>query len=197
MSAVSEAIVREFFEAHGFFVRQQRKHVSPSRREEDAVDFYVCNPRATDDGAPPFVLGTADLARVARAVVVVKGWHTETFSPAVMAHAPGMFKFLSPAMFKRAAEGFGCRERFLKLLVVPALPQSGEARTKSIEWLRAKGIDGVLPFRSMLAFLIAHTAANRNYVKSDLLQVLRILKSYGLLVEGDQQMDLFGKRRGR
>ncbi len=197
MSAVSETIVREFFEAHGFFVRQQRKYVAPSRREEDEVDFYVHNPRAKVGEPLPFVLGTADLAQVARAVVVVKGWHTETFSPAVLANAPEIFRFVSPAVFKKSAEGFGCLDPFLKILVVPALPQTGEARKQSIEMLRAKGIDAVVPFRTMLAFLIGHIAVNRNYVKSDLLQVLRILKNYGLLAQGEEQMDLFSRRRGR
>ena len=31
--AVSETIVREFFELHGFFVRQQRKHIAPKRED--------------------------------------------------------------------------------------------------------------------------------------------------------------------
>src|SRR6185369_11860639 len=44
MAAVSETIVREYFELHGFFVRQQRKYIAPARREDDEVDFFVLNP---------------------------------------------------------------------------------------------------------------------------------------------------------
>src|SRR5262245_31503084 len=107
MSAVSETIVREYFELHGFFVRQQRKFVAPARREDDEIDFLVINPNAgTEDrnrsaSALPFVLASADLAGVARAVVVVKGWHTDTFSPGLLANAPEIFRFLEPAVFKQ------------------------------------------------------------------------------------------------
>ena len=45
MSAVSETIVREYFELHEFLVRQHRKYISQTRREEDDdIDFFVLNP---------------------------------------------------------------------------------------------------------------------------------------------------------
>src|SRR5206468_9153864 len=92
MAAVSETIVREYFELHGFFVRQQRKYVAPSRREDEEVDFFVLNPhQAASDKPLPFVLSSAEVPVIARAVVVVKGWHTESFSSAVLAHAPEIF----------------------------------------------------------------------------------------------------------
>ena len=189
MSAVSETIVREYFELHGFFVRQQRKFVAPSRREEDEIDFLVMNPRGEAGGALPFVLGSEDLTRLARAVVVVKGWHTETFSPGLLAHAPEIFRFLEPERFQHAARAFGGEGAPAKILVVPALPHGAEAREQSIELLRAKGLDAVIPFRTMLADLINQIEVNRNYQKSDLLQVIRILKNYGFFPE--PQMDLF------
>src|SRR5207247_6264592 len=62
MAAVSETIVREYFELHGFFVRQQRKYVAPSRREDEEIDFFVLNPRHVAAGQPlPFVLTSEDL----------------------------------------------------------------------------------------------------------------------------------------
>jgi len=39
----------------------------------------------------------------------------------------------------------------------------------------------VIPFRTMLTDLASETQANRNYQKSDLLQIIRILKNYDLL----------------
>ena len=36
--AGSETIVREYFELHDFFVRQNRKHIAP-KREDDEIDF--------------------------------------------------------------------------------------------------------------------------------------------------------------
>ena len=51
MSAVSETIVREYFELHEFLVRQHRKYIGQTRRdEEDDIDFFVLNPHPQ---APP------------------------------------------------------------------------------------------------------------------------------------------------
>ena len=196
MAAVSEAIVREYFELHGFFVRQQRKYVAPARREDDEVDFLVINPHPEPgETALPFVLAAGDLPRIARAVVVVKGWHTETFSTAVLANAPGIFRFVEPAVFQQATKAFGHDGPLTKILVVPALPHSAEARAQSIELLRAKGIDAVIPFRTMLADLIQETEASRNYEKSDLLQIIRVFKTYDFFRE--PQLELFKPRRPR
>lgn len=197
MSAVSETIVREYFELNGFLVRQQRKFISQNRREEDDIDFFVLNPQARERQNPlPFLLATENLPGIHRAVVVVKGWHTETFSPAVLANAPEIFRFVEPAVFKRAAESFSDNDGSLtKILVVPALPQGEEARLQSIELLRAKGIDAVIPFRTILGDLISHTETNRNYQKSDLLQMIRVLKNYDFFKE--PQLELFKAKRRR
>jgi hypothetical protein len=189
VSAVSETIVREYFELRGFFVRQQRKYIAPSRREDDEIDFYALNPHYVPVAPLPFVLGSANLKGVARALVVVKGWHTETFSPAVLANAPEIFRFVEPAVFEHAAKSFGGDGPLTKMLVVPALPSGDEARAQSIELLRVKGIDAVIPFRTMLADLIEEIEVNRNYQKSDLLQIIRILKNYDFFRE--PQLELF------
>jgi hypothetical protein len=191
MSAVSETIVREFFELHDFLVRQHCKYISQTRRkEDDDVDFFVLNPHPqTTAEALPFVLGSADLAFIKRAIVVVKGWHTETFSSAVLIHAPEIFRFVEPKAFQQAARAFGKEGAPLRILVVPALPQAAAAREESIALLRSKGIDAVIPFHTMLATLVRETQVNRNYQKSDLLQTIRILKNYDLLKE--PQLELF------
>ncbi len=196
MSAVSETIVREYFELHGFLVRQQRKFVPSGRPEDDAVDFHVINPRfARPSGSLPFVLGSSELPAIARGVVLVKGWHTDTFTPGLLAHAPEIFRSLEPNSFKEAVEQLGGGGPVTRMLVLPALPTGDEAREQSIGMLLAKGVDAVIPFRTMLADLIDQTEVNRNYQKSDLLQMLRILKNYEFFRE--PQMDLFSKRRTR
>jgi hypothetical protein len=197
MSAVSETIVREYFELHEFLVRQHRKYVGQTRPEEDDdIDFFVLNPQPlAPASALPFVLGSPDLAYIERAIVVVKGWHTETFSTAVLARAPEIFRFVEPKVFQQAARAFGKAGAPLKILVVPALPQATDAREESIALLRSKGIDAVIPFRTMLADLVSQTEVNRNYQKSDLLQIIRILKNYELMRE--PQMELFKTRPRR
>jgi hypothetical protein len=82
-----------------------------------------------------------------------------------------------------------------KILIVPALPQGAEVRDQSIELLRGKGVDAVIPFHTLLAELVKRTEPNRNYQKSDLLQIIRVLKTYDLIRE--PQMELFKTRRRR
>jgi hypothetical protein len=195
MSAVSETIVREYFELHEFLVRQPRKHIAQTRRQEDDdIDFFVLNPHSQPPPAErPFELSSADLGFIERAVVVVKGWHTETFSSARLESTPEIFRFVEPKIFQQALRAFGKDGTTLKILVVPTLPQDAEGRQQSITLLRSKGIDAVIPFRTMLADLVAKTEINRNYQKSDLLQIIRILKNYDLFK--GPQLELFKSRR--
>jgi len=195
VSAVSETIVREYFELHEFLVRQHSKFIRQSRRpQDDAIDFFVVNPHPQPAVTPlPFVLSSAELPFLHRAVVVVKGWHTETFSTAVLTHAPEIFRFVEPKVFEQAARAFGKDGAPLKILVVPSLPQSAQGRDESIALLRSKGIDAVIPFRTMLADLVNETESNRNYQKSDLLQIIRILKNYDFFK--GPQMELFKQKR--
>ena|SRR5436190_918447 len=206
MSAVSETIVREYFELHEFLVRQHRKYIGQTRNdEEDDIDFFVLNPHPRPAPAEfPFVLGSAELGFVERAIVVVKGWHTETFSTARLENSPEIFRFVEPKVFQQAARAFGQEGTPLKILVVPSLPQTAQSRDESIALLRSKGIDAVIPFRTMLADLIRETEVNRNYQKSDVLQIIRLMKNYDLVK--DPQLELFrpgsktrgsGKRQSR
>ena len=169
MSAINETIVREYFELHGFLVRQDRKYEARGKQEVDGIDFVVWNPQSVKpEKAAPFVLDSADLPSVNRALVVVRGWHTESFGPALLESSPEMFRFVEPAVFQQAARAFSPDFAPLKILIVPSLPQTAAARGQSIAILRAKGVDAVIPFRTMLVELIARTEVNRNYDKSDL-----------------------------
>ena len=196
MAAVSETIVREYFELHEFLVRQHRKYIAQTKGEDDDIDFFVLNPQAQKrQGEQPFVLASADLPFIERAIVVVKGWHTETFSSARLASTPEIFRFVEPKVFQQAARAFGKDGTPLKILVVPALPHVAEARDESIALLRSKGVDAVIPFSTMLTDLVGHIEVNRNYQKSDLLQIIRILKNYDFFKE--PQLELFKSKRKR
>ncbi|MEI7730286.1 MAG: hypothetical protein WCO56_11980 [Verrucomicrobiota bacterium] len=190
MAAVSETIVREYFELQGFFVRQQRKTRTPLKGDDDDVDLFVINPHPQPSAVSlPFILNSTDLENVSRAMVVIRAWHTETFSPSLLANTPEIFRNLGPATFQLATKAFGIDGEVTKILVVPALPAAHEARQQSIEMLKAKGIDAIIPFRTILSNLIAHIEVNRNYQKSDVLQVMRILKNYEFIKE--PQLELF------
>jgi hypothetical protein len=196
MSAVGESVVREFFESHGFLVSQRRKYAVVAREKTatEEIDFIVHNPRADLAAGPPsFVLGLDDLRRVARAIVVVKPWHTERFGPSIVSKKQ-MLKFVEKQSLEAADLLVGSEDGpLLKLLVVPGLPASESLKTRTIELLRAAGVDGVIIFRTMLLSIIASIEVNRNYTKSDLLEVIRILKLYHFIK--DPQLELFARKR--
>ena len=197
MSAVSEWIVREYFEASGYLVGQPRKHTVPGRQKtaEEEVDLVVFNPRVAEHKAPErMVWTTPDLANVARAIVGVRGWHTERFYSSTFEQQPDILKFVEPESLRFAQRLLGPGPT-AKILCLPRLPASGQLKTATMEFLRAKGIDGVISFETMLVELIGHVDANKNYEKSDLLQIMRILKNYGMFKE--PQLDFFAGRRGR
>ena len=202
MSAVSEWIVREYFESLGFLVRQPRKYQISARRKqvEEEIDLLVVNPAVTEQKVPETNLWSAtDLKHISRAIVGVRGWHTERFSPALIALSPEIFRFTDSAAMKNVVRDLGAGP-VAKILCLPELPASAPLRDKALSLLKEKGIDGILMFRTMLLDLAERVDVNKNYEKSDLLQILRILKNYDLLKGA--QMDMFkrrsmGKRRTR
>jgi len=196
MAGVNEAIVREFFEAHGLLVRQQRKFVAPSAAEDEQVDFVVWNPRSPAEPRPlPFVLGADDVQRLRVAAVAVKGWHTNTITAGLLASDPEVARFTDPALLERVARSLGLEPPLSRVLIVPWLPQTRVGREEAQQALRAHGVDAVIPFRAVLADLIVRTQPNRNYARSDVLQVLRILKNYDLLKDPSLELFRSGRRR--
>lgn len=199
MAAIDEGIVREYFEQNGFFVRQVRKHAVQARRKtsDEEIDLVVYNPAWTRDRRKPeFFLFATELPYLHRAIVAVKPWHTDVFTPGMLKSSPEIFKFLEAAVQKEAVrffpqeEGEGAEkaEDFAKILVLPALPTQEPFRSQSVELLKARGVDGIISFRAILLDLVEKVEVNRSYRKSDTLEVLRILKNYDLV--RDPQMDL-------
>lgn len=195
MSAVSEWIVREYFESQGFLVQQPRKYAVAARRKrpEEEIDLLVVNPSVGEQVIPDAMMWrSGDLKHVARAIVGVRGWHTDRFSPAVLELSPEIFRFADESSVARIGRSLG-EGPVAKILCLPGLSASDPLKKKTLEILKEKGIDGVLSFPTMLHELIEQIEGNKNYEKSDLLQILRILKNYDLL--RDPQMELFRRKR--
>ncbi|MBT3191209.1 MAG: hypothetical protein HN341_01510 [Verrucomicrobia bacterium] len=194
MSAVNEWIVREYFESLGFLVGQPRKYAVPGRQKkaEEEIDLVVYNPTVSSHRVPEGIIwGTDAFVSVKRAVVGVRGWHTERFYASTFEQAPDILRFVEDDSVRFAAGLLGSNS-MAKVLCLPRLPTSEELRDKTIDVLRESGIDGIVSFHTMLEELITHVDINRNYEKSDVLQVIRLLKNYGFIK--DAQMELFGKR---
>jgi hypothetical protein len=200
MSAIDEGIVREYFEQNGFFVRQVRKYQVQARRKtgDEEIDLLVYNP-SWRKGArkPAFLLFGTELPFLHRAIVSVKPWHTDVFTPSTLKSSPEIFGFLEQNVLNRAVrlfpeEGEPAAAGVAKILVLPALPTAEPFRSQSIALLQERGVDAVISFRTMLLDLVEKIDAHRNYGKSDTLQVIRILKKYDLLKAA--QMDLLPDR---
>jgi hypothetical protein len=195
MSAVNEAIVREFFESLGYAVSQPCKYSVPGRAKHalEELDLLVTHPLVREHVVPEHIVWTTeDLSTIARAVVSVRGWHTERMSVAKLEQTPELLRFVDKPTHRLACERLGS-DQVASILCLPQLPVSGELKEKTLHTLKSRGVDGVLSFRTMLLRLLEGVNRNRNYDKSDLLQTLRILKTYGLL--SDTQLDLFGARK--
>jgi hypothetical protein len=199
MSAIDEGIVREYFEHNGFLVRQMRKYAMQSRKKatDEEMDLLVLNPAyEKSERKPDFFIFTTELPHIHRAMLVVKGWHSGKFTPATLRSSPEIFRFLEESVKKEANRALsidpdepGVGDDLLKIIVAPGLPTQEPYRTQSVEMLKEKGVDGIISFRTMLQELISRIEVNRNYNKSDTLQIIRILKNYDLIK--DPQMDLF------
>ena len=203
MSGFDENIVREYFEVNGFFVRQLRKYQVQSRKKriDEEIDLVVYNPSAIGSSENVgFQLFSADMSKIMRAIVVVKAWHTSRFTPAMLKSSSRVFDFLKKDVLNKAETYFSFGEpedgsdtvdprEFTKILVLPGLPTSDPQRTESIELLKNQGIDGIITFSTILENLLRNVEVNHSYQKSDLLQLMRILKIYDMVKE--PQMNLF------
>lgn len=176
MSGVNRELVKTYFEMNGFLVKRDEQ-------------LLILNLKLQHlDPLPAFILGPMDLPAIERATVEVKGWHTEKFFPSRLRRSPEIFDFVRPEALKITGNFFG-GNKFKKILVVSYLPAKGEMRKQSIRFIQGKGIDHVLEFDSILRYLIREVRPNRNYIDSDILQLLRLLKCYHLLQES--QLELF------
>jgi hypothetical protein len=132
-------------------------------------------------------------------MVVVKGWHSGRFTPATLKSAPEIFRFLVENVLKEVTRFFpmdadepGAASDLVKILVLPGLPTAEPYRSQSVQMLKERGVDAIVSFRAMLLDIMDKVEINKNYRKSDTLQVMRILKNYDLIK--DAQLDLLPDR---
>lgn len=194
MAAVSEWIAREYFEALGFLVLQPTKYqvVARPKRAEEEFDLLILNPLVEKHQLSKRALwDRRDLKSVQRAIVGVRGWHTERFSPKLLEKSPEIFRFAEQEVLEEAHRLLGAGP-LAKIICLPGLPASRSRENQTLDMFRERGIDGVIPFRTMLMELSRFVDVNKNYEKSDLLQILRLMKHYDLLK--GPQLELFGRK---
>ena len=199
MASFDENIVREYFELNGFFARQLRKHVVRARKKpvEETVELLVYNPSAPSAGPEPnFQLFSSDMASIRRAIVVVHGWQHTRVTPAILKSSARLLDFLKKDVLSQAATLFAVEEgelgeagEYRKVLVLPGLPTAEPQRSECIALFKEQGIDGVVAFSTILEDILRHVEVNHSYQKSELLQLVRVLKVYDMVQA--PQMNLF------
>lgn len=197
MAAVNESIVREYFEMNGFLVNQPNKYSVPGRQKnvEEEADLFVINPTVVEHRLPEkMVWTTDDLRTVSKAVVGIRGWHTGRLYVSTLEQTPEILRFANSNSMKFASKILG-NGPVARVLCLPRFPASGELKDKTIQMLKDNGVDGVIFFGMVLNELVEYVDTNKNYDKSDLLQILRLMKCYDLVK--DDQMDFFIRSRRR
>lgn len=199
MAAFDENLVREYFELNGFLVRQLRKYQVQSRRKraDEEIDLLVFNPRPRRSAqTPSFQMFAPDVAAIQRALVVIRGWHSTRFTPSILRSSTRMFDFLKKEVVEQTELLFDHDEEWSagdsalqKILIIPSLPLKTLEREESLSLLRASGIDGIITFQTILENIVRLIEVNNNYQKSEILQLLRILKVYDMLKP--PQMEFF------
>jgi len=205
MAGFDENIVREYFELNGFLVRQLRKYQVQARkkRTDEEVDLLVYHPAPEEANASRgFQLFSGDIPSIHRALVVVKGWHTSSFTPRMLRQSSKIFDFLKKDVLDSVEQYFaedsdliGNVDPVSKILVLPGLPSSEPHREESIQLLKDHGIDFIITFRTILENLLQGIEANYSYQKSEALHLLRLLKIYDMVKP--PQMELFSEERRR
>jgi hypothetical protein len=196
VASVNELVVREFFELHGFLVSQPRKYNTSGRHKtaEEEADFVVVNLINKVNKLPEGIIwNVEDLRTISKAVVGVRGWHTERFYVSKLEQTPEILRFAETSSVQSASRLLGDTSSVARILCLPRLPASGELKQKTMDMLKQKGIDGILSFQTILLNLVSQVDRNKNYEKSDVLQVIRLLKCYDFVKEA--QMELFPGRR--
>jgi hypothetical protein len=197
MASVNDQIIREYFELHGFLVRQIRKHVPSSAEEEEESDFWIQNASKTIKARPKSLKIThGNIRKIDTALIFVKPWHTETFTQGAIENDQELCDRLTRSLEAHEPEiKTWMDQEPLKMLILSKLPKSKAAREKAIHQIYQTGFNGYLTFSQILSELFDHVAINKNYQRSDLLQTLRILKTYGLV--RPLQLELFGTTKTR
>lgn len=200
MQRVEETIVSEYFEQNGFLVRPLRKGRSQTKKTlDEGLDFYVRSMVFREGSRDAnFLLFSSELRYLESAIICVRGWFGEKANLATMTGGAEILKYLEGNVFKKVekwfefdpAVSFGTKTMPKKILVAPVFPTQEPFRSQCVELLKDKGVDGILSFKSMALDLIDRVDTKQIYEKSDLLQLLRVLKTFDLVK--DSQMDLLG-----
>jgi len=185
VSPLTFRLVKNFFEIRSLTVHVHRRppSSSPGAMGAERADLIVINPHPKGRSPSEVVLGAGDISRLSAAVVHVACWHASTFFESAARKAVGVYEFARPATLEKAASQYGLKDP-APLIVISKLPASGEARKKTLEFLKRRNIRYVMEFGSILSHLIREIDGSASYPELEELELLRLLKRYGFVKDG-------------
>jgi hypothetical protein len=180
MSDVNEEFAKVFFEKNDFLVRTNLKYYVKKEGKsiggDSDIDLLIFHLKPNNlNPVTNFILNVEDLKRIDFAIVESKGWHTETFTESKINSNPRIFNFVREEAIKEAKLFFN-RSNFKKILLCSKLPAEENAREKSINLLRSKGIDHIIEFSTIVEDLW-NIDETKSY-DSEILQTIRLIKMY-------------------
>ena len=181
MTDIDLQMVRECFELNRFQVTTRwALQSSVTSRDEHKQQLYV--QRAGNPGAAPdaFVLTELDLLKLHRALVEVRVWHTERLYRSTLESSPIFTDFAERSRQGPALDFFGTDD-FRNVLVLSALPQSGEQRAQVLEILEDSAVDHVIEYQTILRALADRVVDEAVYSGSHTLQLIQTFKRYRML----------------
>ncbi|MEM9157435.1 MAG: hypothetical protein AAGB46_00190 [Verrucomicrobiota bacterium] len=197
---LDEIIVSEFLEANGFFVRSMRRTRSQSKRttKEEGVELYAKNMYFKPGGREAsFLLFPSELRYVESMIVCIRGWYGDKAALASMTGSADMQKYVESNILKNVDKWFEVEETDWvdgedpkRVLVAPVIPTQDPHRRQIAALLREKGVYGILSYKTMLLDIIDRVDTRKVYPKSELLQLIRVLKTFDLVK--DSQMNFLG-----
>ncbi len=179
MTHLNEEIARLFFEVNGFLVRTNIPYELGKGSPDSDIDLAIENTHRIAGSPRGAVLTDKEVPKIRRAVVEVKGYHTEKFTPSILEER--MFRFATPPATAAAREFFGGKP-FKRVFVVSRLPATDTAREESVRCIQGYGVDFIIQFETILRSLTSWVEPDPEY-DSDFLAALRLLKNYGYLRE--------------
>jgi hypothetical protein len=163
VSDVNEDIVRLYFELNGYMVQSNLKYMIHTG--ESDIDLAIMREKPAD-----------------RAIVEVKGWHTERFTLTYVMNDTKSdscppFYFTRPEALTVARKFFN-NKPFRRILVVPSI---SERQKDKILTICRKHKVVLLLFPDILKDIISKTKMNKNYKESEFQQAVRLMKLYGFI----------------
>jgi len=187
MLSLESLILRHFFEVQGFMVRQCLP-TSPSGIES----LQIIHPDAPKGHKIPPIIFSSDIPQIDRALVWIPSWQALKISPAMLKDSQELMKFIDKRLAQRKLPADFDLTDSPKIVVVPATPKEPQAREQTINLLKARNIDAMISFRSVLLDLIARLDVRK---PTEGLQLLQILHNFDLLKT--TQMELFSSNHER